>query len=64
MIKNGQRVELHPATDRWMRGDRFGEILGSRMKRDLNVTWRVYRVKMDKSGKTIRVHEANIGGEA
>ena len=22
----GQRVELHPATDRWMRGDRFGTV--------------------------------------
>lgn len=64
MIKNGKRVQLHPATDRWMRGDRFGEIVGSRLHRDLNVTWRVYRVKMDKSGQTARIHEANIGGEA
>ena len=22
----GDRVELHPATDRWMRGDRFGTV--------------------------------------
>lgn len=22
----GQRIELHPATDAWMRGDRYGEI--------------------------------------
>jgi hypothetical protein len=23
----GQRVELHPATDRWMMGDRYGTIV-------------------------------------
>lgn len=22
------RVELHPATDEWMRGDRYGDIIG------------------------------------
>jgi hypothetical protein len=24
----GDRVELHPATDDWMRGDRFGMVVG------------------------------------
>lgn len=52
MFKPGQRIELHPATDRWMRGDRFGEIIGKREN--------IYRVKMDRSGQTIRVSEANI----
>ena len=25
-LREGQRVELHPATDAWMRGDRFGTV--------------------------------------
>ena len=25
-LKLGQRVQLHPATDRWMRGDRWGVV--------------------------------------
>jgi hypothetical protein len=25
-LKVGQRVQLHPATDRWMRGDRWGVV--------------------------------------
>jgi hypothetical protein len=41
----GRRVELHPATDRWMMGDRFGEIVAFV---DGNV-----RIKLDVSGKTL-----------
>lgn len=26
LFKVGRRVELHPATDAWMRGDRYGRI--------------------------------------
>lgn len=26
LFKVGRRVELHPATDAWMRGDRYGSI--------------------------------------
>ena len=26
----GDRVELHPATDLWMRGARYGEVIGTR----------------------------------
>jgi len=44
----GVRVELHPGLDRWMMGDRFGKIV-SRGKGG------VWRVKMDRSGKTLRV---------
>jgi len=25
-MKIGDRVQLHPATDEWMQGDRFGEV--------------------------------------
>lgn len=48
----GDRVELHPATDRWMRGDQFGTVakLG-----------RVYvHVRMDRSGQTIKVAPENV----
>lgn len=39
----GQRVEIHPATDAWMMGDRYGEVI--KIRGDL--AW----VKMDRSGK-------------
>lgn len=41
----GQRVQLHPGTDRWMMGDRYGEVVkvGS---------VRVF-VRLDRSGKTL-----------
>ena len=41
------RVELHPGTDRWMMGDRFGDVTGINTK-----TGRV-RVKLDRSGKSL-----------
>lgn len=28
MLHKGQRVELHPACDEWMQGDRYGTIVG------------------------------------
>lgn len=55
----GQRVELPPHMDAWMRGDRYGEIVGfGRIEyeatddapaRELQIA----RVKMDKSGRTL-----------
>jgi hypothetical protein len=42
----GDRVELHPCTDRWMMGDRYGRIV----KADNDESW---RVKLDVSGKTL-----------
>ena len=41
----GQRVELHPALDRWMRGDRFGTVEKVGRK---NV-----QVRMDRSGALV-----------
>jgi hypothetical protein len=43
----GARIELHPATDAWMRGDRFGVIVKSGRK--------YLHVLMDRSGRTLRV---------
>jgi len=51
----GRRVELHPATDRWMQGDRFGTILGGVANRS-----GVYYVRLDRSGTTARLHIDNL----
>ena len=43
--KIGSRVELHPGTDRWMMGDRFGLVVKHGRK--------YFHIKMERSGKTI-----------
>lgn len=43
----GLRVELAPHLDRWMMGDRYGDIV--------KVTPKYVHVKLDKSGKTLRL---------
>jgi hypothetical protein len=50
---DGNAIELHPATDDWMRGDRFAKILGVLPNGDL-------MVKLDKSCKLRRVQIANV----
>jgi hypothetical protein len=42
----GTRVQAHPATDAWMMGNRYGEIV--------KVGSKLVHVKMDKSGKVLR----------
>lgn len=55
----GHRVELHPGTDAWMRGDRYGEVIGfARSKRGGEVD--LARVKMDTSGRTLRAPVADL----
>lgn len=49
----GMRVELHPATDAWMMGDRYGDVV--------LVGRKLVHVNMDRSGKTRKVHPCNIG---
>ena len=44
----GDRVEIHPATDLWMRGARYGTVVG----RSLTPADRV-RVKLDKTGEKV-----------
>lgn len=51
----GRRVELHPATDRWMQGDRFGTILGRVHGRP-----GVYFVHLDRSNTTAQLHIDNL----
>ena len=50
------RVELHPATDRWMMGDRYGTVIRDRKVGD---RW-IYEVRLDKSGKVVRVSDELI----
>lgn len=46
-------IQLHPATDRWMMGDRFG--VATKALRNGNV-----RVRMDRSGKVLSIRPENI----
>lgn len=48
----GDRVELHPATDSWMMGLRFGTVV--------RVGRKYYHVRLDRSGATVSVPERNI----
>lgn len=45
---NGQRVELHPGTNPWMQGDRYGEVKGTQDNG-------LVSVKLDKSGKVLNL---------
>lgn len=65
-FQKGQRVQLHAACDEWMRGDRFGEVVGFGQKRaylDRRIgreVWvRPVRVKLD-SGRVRRFHPENL----
>lgn len=53
----GTRVELHPATDAWMRGDRYGEIVAV-VEKHGHVT--SVRVRMDKSGRVLRLDPTRV----
>lgn len=46
------RVQLHPATDAWMMGDRYGECV--------RIGTRFAYVKCDRSGRTRKVAHANV----
>ena len=48
----GQRVELHPATDLWMRGARYGEIVELRPNGGARG---VAVVQLDRTGKRVRM---------
>jgi hypothetical protein len=46
MFKIGERVQLHPVTGAWMRGDRYGEVVK---------LGRLYiHVKMDRSHRVLK----------
>jgi len=55
------RVQIPVYTDRWMMGDRYGEVVKTskqvrRVSHDQHREWReIAHIKLDKSGKTVRV---------
>lgn len=51
-FETGNRVQLHPGTDLWMRGDRYGEVV--------EVTKTRVRVKLDKSGRKVWLQGRNV----
>jgi hypothetical protein len=58
-IETGTRVQLHPATDAWMSGDRFGTVvkIGPRL---VGCAPALVSVKMDKSGRTLKLSLGNV----
>ena len=52
-FKKGDRIELHPATDLWMRGARYGKII--------QVGRTNLKVKLDYLRRAIAVSPRNIG---
>lgn len=57
-LKIGDRVKLHPATDAWMRGDRYGTVLRV-SQRPTKEGFRWIFVDGD-SGRTYRIHPDNV----
>jgi hypothetical protein len=52
-FRAGDSVELHPATDLWMRGVRFGEVV--------SVGRKLVLVKLDRLARPVKVAPRNIG---
>ena len=50
MFKIGDRVQLHPATDDWMRGDRYGDVVNVRRNLRTGALLAV-TVKLDRGAK-------------
>lgn len=48
----GDRVQLHPATDLWAMGARYGDVV--------RVTGQRVHVRLDATGRTVRLEPANI----
>ena len=57
MYEVNDRVQLHPATDDWMRGDQYGKIIALPSTRD---RFRRYSILMDRSGRVRHHAEGNI----
>lgn len=48
------RVQIPAYTDRWMMGDRFGEMVKTTIKTIEGKKTEIAHVKLDKSGKTLK----------
>jgi len=53
-FRAGDRVQMHPATDLWMRGARYGTVIGTRGKKNV-------RVKLDALLRNRIVGRDDIG---
>jgi hypothetical protein len=61
-FKPGQRIQLHPACDRWMAGDKFGTVVRITRRRGNRMTEQQRLVVlMDRSQKRILVHPSLVG---
>ena len=49
------RLQIPAYTDRWMMGDRFGELLRVSKHKQGDFKYEVAHVRLDKSGKVVRV---------
>ena len=63
----GKRVQMHPATDAWMSGDCYGEVVAIGARREYVVTGtqervsaRPLKIKLDKSGRVVRSHPDDV----
>lgn len=52
--------QLHPATDHWMRGDRYGKVIRQVKPNRIDPREEFYRVRLDKSRRVITIHVSNI----
>ena len=52
VLENGMRVAIHPATDAWMQGDRYGYVVRIGRK------W--IFVRCDRSERVRRFHPDNV----
>lgn len=60
MVRIGDRCQLHPATDEWMQGDKYGLVVGTSWSIDNPGIIRAYRVKLDRSGRVRKFHPDNV----
>lgn len=58
MLAIGTRVEVHPATDMWMRGKRYADVIGYVD----TPSGKMYRLQFDGLGGTRDFHPGNIYG--
>lgn len=63
----GKRVQMHPASDAWMTGDRYGMVVGIGKAREYVTrdtgerTWnRPLNIKLDKSARVVRAHPDTV----
>jgi hypothetical protein len=61
----GKRVQMHPATDAWWSGDRYGEVVSIGRAReyvtgDTRGWHRPLNIKLDKSGRIVRSHPDDV----